>query len=329
MVVFYEVRENMQEVYKIIGNPIEMYFDGKYGQLIVDMKGNRVSLNIINDCKNKPRSVQNCWGKIYFPPKNASTTFQSKLEGKRLETTAIPKEFFGLSKEDQKAESANMFLRRQKPFEFYINAKYKNLINFVTDKYMPILITDIINRFDSVLTQLKLEDNWKLSEMQKPSWQYSNDYVDFKEMKNIPCSAANLSSYNNGWAKLTNGTDTIEIICCDLTDGNHGIQIKYNNVLKKPNTYNNKYALDKVSDRFRELLANTKISEEKTNSVEILNILFNQATIELGLNKNLYVDDVLLKMKQIAEVKGEQLQNNWENVAREKIRNEWATEMKD
>lgn len=54
--------------------------------------------------------------------------------------------------------------------------------------------------------------------------------------------------------------------------------------------------------------------------------LFKQATIELGLNKNLYVDDVLLKMKQIADDKDKSLPMGWERLAREKIKNEWATD---
>jgi hypothetical protein len=54
--------------------------------------------------------------------------------------------------------------------------------------------------------------------------------------------------------------------------------------------------------------------------------LFNQARIELGSNKILNIDDVLSKMKQIAEAKGLHLSNNWDDVAREKIKNEWATD---
>lgn len=65
-------------------------------------------------------------------------------------------------------------------------------------------------------------------------------------------------------------------------------------------------------------------SEEKTTSDEILKNLFNQARIELGSNKKLILDDVLSKMKQIAEAKGQYLSSNWENVANEKIKNEWA-----
>ncbi|CAG0971165.1 MAG: hypothetical protein OIN86_10270 [Candidatus Methanoperedens sp.] len=71
-------------------------------------------------------------------------------------------------------------------------------------------------------------------------------------------------------------------------------------------------------------LGGIKEKSEKTTSDEILRNLFNQARIELGSNKILDLDDVVSKMKQIAEAKGQHLSNNWENLAKEKIKNEWA-----
>lgn len=57
----------MHDVYKIIGQPKNLYFDGKYGKLIVKANnGEEIILNIINDCKNKPRSILYMWGKQYF-----------------------------------------------------------------------------------------------------------------------------------------------------------------------------------------------------------------------------------------------------------------------
>jgi hypothetical protein len=37
---------------------------------------------------------------------------------------------------------------------------------------------------------------------------------------------------------------------------------------------------------------------------------------------------VISKMQKIAEAKGQRLSNNWKNVAKERIKNEWAIEMK-
>lgn len=267
----------------MVGNPIEMYFDGKYGQLIVkDMKGSRISLHIINDCENKPRSINFLWGADYFPPKNASTTFRSKLDKKLLEQLNLPTKFLELSSDDQKAESANMFSRRDKPLEFYINSKYKNIINFATNIYTPILITEIINKFENVLVNLNIENNWKISEIQKTSWQFTNECEDFQGIKNIPCSAADLSSYHNGKAELTNGTNKIDIICPDLTDGSkYGVQIIYNN-MESPSIRNTKHALDKkIPDRFREILATIKTSEENKGENISMKKLFNKSYDEL------------------------------------------------
>ena len=76
------------------------------------------------------------------------------------------------------------------------------------------------------------------------------------------------------------------------------------------------------------LVIESKTFNETSTATEEdkIGALFKQATIELGLNKNLYVDDVLLKMKQIAEVKGQHLSNDWTNLARDKIINKWATD---
>jgi hypothetical protein len=70
------------------------------------------------------------------------------------------------------------------------------------------------------------------------------------------------------------------------------------------------------NEAFKEI---STIAEE-----DIIGALFSQARIELGSNKNLILDDVISKMQKIAEAKGLHLSNNWKNVAREKIKNEWA-----
>ncbi len=86
----------------------------------------------------------------------------------------------------------------------------------------------------------------------------------------------------------------------------------------------NKKDWDTIFNYAKQVGGKIEKSEEKTTSDEILKNLFNQARLELGSNKILNLDDVLSRMKQIAEAKGQQLSNNWENVAIEQIRNEWA-----
>lgn len=175
-----------------------------------------------------------------------------------MEQTSIPKKLFELSLEDQKLESAMMFSRRDKPLEFYVNAKYKALINFATDKYVPILINDVINKFDNVLAGLKLsKDDWSASDLKNPAWQFVNDCDEFDDIQKIPCNAVDLSGFTNGKVKLTNSTDDINIICPDLMDGmGYGVQIIYGNDIKS--FRNDKHALDKMSDHFRDLLVNIK-----------------------------------------------------------------------
>lgn len=57
----------------------------------------------------------------------------------------------------------------------------------------------------------------------------------------------------------------------------------------------------------------------------VLEAIFKQAIKELGLKEGRYIDDVILKMKQIANDKREQLPEDWEETVREKIENEWAS----
>lgn len=254
----------MQDVCKIIGSPKSLYFDGKHGQLTVKAKnGEEIILNIINDCKNKPRSILYMWGKQYFPSRNNNnTTYQSKLQNNEIEQTSIPKKLFELSIENQKLESSMMFSRRDKPLEFYVNAKYNALINFVTDKYVPILINDVINKFYTVLAGLKLsKDDWSTTDMKDPAWQFVNECVKFDDIKQIPCNAVDLSGYTNGKAKFTNGTDEINIICPDLMDGmGYGVQIIYINDIKS--FRNDKHALDKIANHFRDLLTKIKTQQK-------------------------------------------------------------------
>ena len=309
----------MHEVYKIIGYPKSLFYDGKYGQLVVkDLKNKDVIIHIINDLDGKARSILYLWS--YFNSKN-----------KPLPKTFKREMFYNSSVEIQKNESAKIFTLRDKPLEFYINAKYKSLINTTTKSYSPIVITDILNIFDNILNNSGLNDKWIKSDIKNPTWQFTKEYANFEKVNEISGDAVDLHSFSNGSARLEKGTEKIHIICPDLTDGmNNAVKIIYNNNTK---TFRNQESsFNQIREYLKDLINNinkktsTTISSSSLDS--ILKALFKQATIELGLNKNLYVDDVLLKMKQIAEVKGEQLQNNWENVAREKIRNEWATEMK-
>ena len=65
-----------------------------------------------------------------------------------------------------------------------------------------------------------------------------------------------------------------------------------------------------------------------TFSDEILKELFIQAFDELDL-KYKYIDEAITKMKQIANDRNDQLPEDWEKVAREKIKNEWVTNIEN
>lgn len=58
---------------------------------------------------------------------------------------------------------------------------------------------------------------------------------------------------------------------------------------------------------------------------DIFKDIFKQAIKELGIKEGRYIDDVILKMKQIANDKREQLPEDWEETVLEKIENEWAS----
>lgn len=62
---------------------------------------------------------------------------------------------------------------------------------------------------------------------------------------------------------------------------------------------------------------------------DIFKNLFTQAIKELGLKEGRYIDDVILKMKQIAYDKREQLPEDWEETVREKIENDWTSNKLD
>ncbi|CAG0971184.1 MAG: hypothetical protein OIN86_10275 [Candidatus Methanoperedens sp.] len=81
------------------------------------------------------------------------------------------------------------------------------------------------------------------------------------------------------------------------------------------------------STRAVNLVIEYKTFKEISTAAEenIIDALFKKAIDELGLETVQYVDDCLLKMKQIAEDKGKRLPLGWERLAREKI-NEWATD---
>jgi len=72
-----------------------------------------------------------------------------------------------------------------------------------------------------------------------------------------------------------------------------------------------------------------EVVEAIPNKELVMEAIFKQAIKELGLKEGRYIDDVILKMKQIANDKGEQLQEDWEEKAREKIKNEWASNKPD
>ncbi|WAM22573.1 MAG: hypothetical protein OI715_00335 (plasmid) [Candidatus Methanoperedens sp.] len=73
----------------------------------------------------------------------------------------------------------------------------------------------------------------------------------------------------------------------------------------------------------------TDPTKEPNPPEDRLTVIFKQAIEELGLKEGRYIDDVILKMKQIADNKREQLSEGWEETVREKIENEWASNKLD
>ncbi|MFA4935857.1 MAG: phospholipase D family protein [Candidatus Methanoperedens sp.] len=239
----------MHKVYRIFSNPISLFFDRnrKYGQLIVKDKGKEVAIHVMNE-----RSILYIWD--YFNLKEIPTS--EKMSSKK---------FRDLSNEDQKKISKEVFLRRKSsldPIKIYINSNYKCLLNTVSN-YDPITVDDILGIFNSVINNLGLKANMKISEINKLSWEFSDNYVDFQDIKKIPDSAADLKTFTNGRAVLfIDDKDKIEIKCPDLTVGtgdNIRIIFNKNNI----GSYDNeKKYRDKIADDFRNFMIKNKGSND-------------------------------------------------------------------
>lgn len=166
----------MHKVYKITGKPKSLYYDKKkgQGQLIISSGGEDLTIHVINDCDGKARSISEIWG--YFNngiPNNEKMTFTK---------------FCSYHVNEQKTVSADIFSRRDKPIDAYINSNYKCLLNITSEKYYPILVNDVLRIFKKVLNNLGLQNDWK-DEIINPTWEWTTGYIDFKDIQNIRCPA--------------------------------------------------------------------------------------------------------------------------------------------
>ncbi|MCX9028552.1 MAG: hypothetical protein OIN86_10280 [Candidatus Methanoperedens sp.] len=128
-----------------------------------------------------------------------------------------------------------------------------------------------------------------------------------------------------GQFELTANEKRIDVNC-GVNNGNDSAKIEMNgNPIQFDHDNNGN---QKIADYLNQLMNETPINQTIPPSEERLFVYFKQARIELGLNVPLIIDDVLLKMSQIANAKRERLVDSWEKIAREKIKNEWATKMK-
>ena len=184
-------------------------------------------------------------------------------------------------------------------------AKDNPLNWFIFNGFIAFFTTDNFEfvEIDKIKSMLQIPSNWILNTIEEKKGLFGGKFELISNDKSINVDTG-INHGNSSISVTINGTPVKDKLSHKL-GGNQNVA-KYLNQLMYEVTI--------------------RSSEEKTTSYEILKNLFNQARIEFGLNEILNLDDVLSKMKQIAENRGQHLSNDWEKVAKDKIKNEWATD---
>ncbi|VVB89658.1 Uncharacterised protein [uncultured archaeon] len=112
---------------------------------------------------------------------------------------------------------------------------------------------------------------------------------------------------------------------CGINNGNDSPKIKINGISADFKSYHTKDSAQRIANYLNQRMNETPRKQALSSEDDKHLMIFNQARIELGSNEVHTIDDIILKMEQIAEAKSIKLSADWKTVVREKIKNEWAT----
>ena len=206
---------------------------------------------------------------------------------------------FGLSKEWIED------LKKTDTIYMVSTGKTSNLINWIICKdFIACFVSDNFKFFEisEIINLLKIPSNWNYNIIENKKSLFGGRFELSTEGKRIYVDCG----INNG----SKNTLKIEI------DG-------------KPTDFKPthvKNGIQKIVEYLNRVMNEVPKMQTIPLSENKLYIYFKQARIELGSNKELFVDDIISKISQIASAKMEQLGDGWEGIIRDKIKNEWATD---